>query len=140
MTCVINSPGSLYLWIVKQGYKRVWKPRSKAAISVQRTWNINKKDKNPNRSKRKNADQPLADMQTTPAADNVQVRVATNFDRIFDAHRCRCGTHSLVHQEQCNVIGLRRHRARTIVSSHIFRQTPYVPFVICRSIAAGRPT
>ena len=126
------------LWLIRKGHQEVWKKRSHTAIETQRSVGIRANDKNPQRSKLKNREKAQSQLQETGMTNKLPV-VTINHDKLnskYDAFRCKCSLHSLIHSPgiKCSREGLVTHRAGNIALSCIRRQQSIIPYIISRSV------
>jgi hypothetical protein len=113
----------ILLGLIKKGFQKIWRPRNQESLNKQKLANIHKKDKNPNTSKFRQKHVESADTISVEM-DDIQPTVIidnSHLQKKFDAFRCTCGLHSLLHSpgRGCQVAGLVIHRAGNIALSAI---------------------
>ena len=128
------------LSLVRKGFQKIWKPRNAKALLAQKEANITKKDKNPTKSKWKkpipmDPNEATPHLQDQPGTPRVIID-DTSLNKKFDAYRCKCGLHSLVHSpgRKCDQAGLVIHRAGNIALSAVRNQKKILPYILSRSV------
>ena len=128
------------LWLIRKGHQEVWKKRSHTTIETQKSLGIKAGDKNPQRSKLKRKQKAQNQHQEAISTQtDEQPRVVVNHEKLnskYDAFRCKCSLHSLIHSPgiKCSNEGLVTYRAGNIALSCIRRQQPIIPYIISRSV------
>ena len=128
------------LWLIRKGHQEIWKKRSHTAIETQRSTGIKASDKNPQRSKLKRREETQNQFQEAGATQTDELPVvAINHNKLnsrYDAFRCKCSLHSLIHSPgiRCCKEGLVMHRAGNIALSCVHRQQSIISYIISRSV------
>ena len=128
------------LWLIRKGHQEIWKKRSHTTIETQKSVGIKAGDKNPQRSKLKEKrDVQDQHREIRPTQMDEQPKVVINHEKLnskYDAFRCKCSLHSLIHSPgiKCCREGLVTHRAGNIALSCIRRQQSIIPYIISRSV------
>ena len=112
--------------LIKEGRKEIWNPRCSRAIELQRKSGITNRNKNPKQSKMKGptqnqiqtTDDNHTDGLNTPP-EQITIPVP-GIGEMYDAYRCKCSKHSLIHSpgKNCSNRGLIYNRAIEIMKSN----------------------
>jgi len=125
-----------YLSLIAKGRKEVWLPRNEAAIAYQKhILNISAKDKCEALQPPQPSTVPQAFSQLEEELPTVLV-APSDLNRRYDAYRCKCGQHSLLHTpgKRCDGAGLIIDRATDITTSCRHRNLEIIPLIFTTQV------